>query len=127
MTLDPDQRIAIIGTPGNGDVIAVEQTDGGGLRLPLGVGRTVAFSIPAVAACGAAAIYDDLSFIVDASGHAVGDAVTGSGRPTGLAAAIDLSVTMVLDRRPGHRSPDVEPDRRRRSRRSVDAALARGV
>ena len=73
MTLDPDQRIAIIGTPGNGDVVPVEQTAGGGLRLRLGGGRTFAFSIPVVGACGASMIYDDLRFVIDASGTAVGD------------------------------------------------------
>jgi hypothetical protein len=95
MTLDPDQRIAIIGTPGNGDVVAVEQTAGGGLRLSLGVGRTTAFSIPAVAACAASIIYDDFRFNIDASGQLSG---TGHGQWATYApgGGTNLPVTMVL-------------------------------
>jgi hypothetical protein len=103
MTLDPDQRIAIIGTPGNGDVEEVEQTAGGGLRLPLGVGRTLAFAIPAVEACSASISYDDLRFIVDASGQLSG---TGHGLwatyPAGGVG--NLPVTMVLEG-----VPDADP------------------
>ena len=103
MTLDPDQRIAIIGTPGNGDVMQVEQTAGGGLRLPLGVGRTFAFSIPAVAACGASS-----STTISASSSMRRGRLSGTGHgqwatyDTG--GGINLSVTMILDG-----VPDADP------------------
>ena len=103
MTLDPDQRIAIIGTPGDGDVMDVEQTAGGGLRLPLGVGRTIAFSIPAVEACGASIIYDNFSFIIDSSGRLSG---TGHGQWATYATGggTNLPVTMVMEG-----VPDADP------------------
>ena len=86
MTLDADQRLAIIGTPGSGRLVPVEQTAGGGLRLRLDGGCTYAFSVPVVGACGASLFYDDLSFVIDASGTLSGTGA-GNGRRSIPAAA----------------------------------------
>ena len=95
MTLDADQRLAIIGTPGSGGLVPIEQTAGGGLRLRLGGGFTYAFSVPVVGACGASLYYDDLSFVIDASGTLSG---TGRGQratfdPSG---GTNVPATMIL-------------------------------
>jgi hypothetical protein len=103
MTLDPDRQIAIIGTPGSGNVAPVEQTAGGGLRLRLGSTDTFAFPIPVVAACGATVIYNDLNFTIDDSGRLSGTG-RGSRATYDPAGGTNVPATMVLAG-----IPDVDP------------------
>ena len=82
MTLDTDQRIAIIGTPGSGDVMRRRADRRRRAAPSSGVGCTFAFSIPAVALAAPRSSTTISASSIDASGHAVGDAATGNGRPT---------------------------------------------
>jgi hypothetical protein len=72
MTVDVDQQIAVIGTPGGNDVVPIERAPTGELRLRLGANTTVSFGVPISAACGAAVIYSDLTFAVDPTNRLLG-------------------------------------------------------
>jgi hypothetical protein len=102
LTLDFSQRIAVIGTPGNGELVPFEQTSAGAVRLRFA--GTLAFSVPVAAACGGAAIYEELSFVTDASGVLLG---TGRGKqatydPSG---GTSTPATMVLVGTPDDEAP----------------------
>jgi hypothetical protein len=74
MTLDTDQRIAIVGKDGDTEVVPVEQQTGGVLQV---VG-TLRFGVFVPAACGGSLLYSALNFTIDPSGAAL----SGSGQGT---------------------------------------------
>jgi len=77
MTVDSRQQIAIIGSPGSGTIVPVEQVPGG-LRVRFDY-TSFAFGIPAVAVCGATVTYSDAVIVIDPGLHLSG---TGRGERT---------------------------------------------
>jgi hypothetical protein len=75
MTLDTDQRVAIIGADGDTQVYPVEQTAAGPLHLVGSPRFSVDVDVPA--SCGAALKYLDVTFTIESSGQ-----LSGSGRGT---------------------------------------------
>jgi hypothetical protein len=73
MTVDSQQQIALIGTPGSGTIVPVEQV-AGGLRVRFDY-TSFAFGIPAVAVCGATVTYSDAVIVIDPGLH-----LSGTGR-----------------------------------------------
>jgi hypothetical protein len=74
MTVDLGQQIAIIGTPGANEVVPIDQTPTGALRLRLG-GTTLSFGVPISGVCGASAVYTDVTFVIDAASGLAGTGV----------------------------------------------------
>jgi hypothetical protein len=99
MTLDTDQRVAIIGANGGVDVYPVEQTAAG----PLHVVGDLRLGVAAAAVCGASLTYLDLGFTIDSSGQLSG---SGSGTLTTYdtdvvnSVAATMALTGVLDTQP---------------------------
>jgi hypothetical protein len=99
MTLDTEQRVAIIGADGNTDVYPVEQTAAG----PLHVVGTPRFGVAVPLACGGTLTYADLSFTIESSGQ-----LSGSGSATlttdttsvGTSARVAMTLAGVLDTEP---------------------------
>jgi len=77
MTVDSQQQIAIIGTPGSGTIVPVEQV-ADGLRVRFDY-TSFAFGVPAVAVCGATVSYSDAVIVIDPGLHLSG---TGRGERT---------------------------------------------
>lgn len=74
MTVDSREMIAIIGTPGSGSVLPVEQGPGG-LSVRLTAGPSISFGVPGYGTCGTVVVYDDLEFVIDPGLH-----LSGTGR-----------------------------------------------
>ena len=89
MTLDTDQRIAIIGKDGDTEVVPVEQQTGGVLQV---VG-SLRFGVFVPAACGGSLLYSALNFTINPSGAALSG--VGSGTLTVSDPVLGTS-TMVL-------------------------------
>ena len=91
MTLDSDQRIAIIGKDGDTEVVPVEQQAAGVLHLV----STLRFGVFVPAACGGSLLYSALSFTIDPAGGLLG-AGQGTLTISDPALSRNTAATMVL-------------------------------
>ncbi len=119
MTLDTDQRVAIIGKDGDTEVVPVEQQTAGVLHV---VG-TLRFGVFVPSACSGSLLYSALDFMIDPSGTSL----SGSGQGTlTISDPVLGNLHRRIDgahRRPRHRTADLDVVGRRRHRGSLDGVL----
>lgn len=92
MTLDTDQRVAIIGKDGDTEVVPVQQQAGGVLHLA----GTLRFGVFIPAACSGSLLYSSLSFAIDASGASLSGGGYGTLTTSDPVIETSTDATMVL-------------------------------